>query len=67
MINGYVTFEELKIITGLDNLLLEKLIREGVTLHELSYEPLDGRISRKLEQRLFNLDEVTKWISLHIY
>ena len=66
MINGYVTYKELLLITGLENKVLDKLIRNGLTYHEISYENINPD-SVSIHNKLFNLEEVINWISLHIY
>lgn len=69
MINGYVNFEELQIITGFSCNQLYCLLKDGLTLHELSYSPLsmEGGRYRSIKEELYNLDEVMKWLSIHIY
>lgn len=67
MINGYVTYDELKILTGLDDSQLGKMIRQGLALHELDMTPIDGRTSNNVKVNLFNLRQVLDWMSIHIY
>ena len=68
MINGYVTYNELKIITGFDDNLLRQLLLEGLTHHELEVNiTIDKRYNKPLKEQLFNLEEVEKWISTHVY
>lgn len=64
MINGYVTYDELKLITGYDEKLLNSLIISGITAHQLSVQTTR---KREITLQLYNLDEVTKWISAHIF
>lgn len=66
MVNGYLTYDELKLISGLDEKLLNKLIRDGLTLNEIEYIPCDIRYNN-MSQSLFNYDQVQRWIGLHIY
>lgn len=66
MINGYVTYEELKVVTGFDNLTLNKMIQNGLALREFEFTPVDGR-TKCINKQLFNLQEVFNWIKLHIY
>lgn len=64
MINGYVTFNELMLITGFSEKMLEELLIQGLTFHELSI--INCR-RKELKQQLINLEEFSKWISTHIY
>ena len=64
MLGGYVTYEELKIITGFSEPLLNKLILSGMKLNEME---VNGHSMRKLKTELFNLSEVEKWLKVHIY
>ena len=63
MINGYITFNELKIITGLEESLLKELLLNGLSQHEIEVQSVR---KRAITQQLFNLEEVIKWISIHI-
>ena len=38
MLNGYVTYDELKLITGFNDYFLSKLITKGLNLHEADLE-----------------------------
>jgi hypothetical protein len=68
MINGYVTYNELKIITGFDDAILKPLIMEGLSQHQLDIEvTYDKRYTRPITEQLFNLKEVEDWISIHIF
>lgn len=68
MINGYVTFDELLIITGFTPTQLHKLLYEGLACHELDITRYQvHKYSVPINERLFNLQEVEKWISSHIY
>ena len=65
MINGYVTFNELVLITGLPEYKLRKLISAGMKYHTLGYVLENNRTSYK--DCLYNLDEVINWIKVHIF
>ena len=68
MINGYVTYDELKLITGFSDELLSRLLLLGMSYHELEVNiEIDKRFKKPLTERLFNLDEVQKWLSAHIF
>ena len=64
MLNGYITYNELKLITGYDDTLLKNIIMQGLTSHELTCQSSRGK---EITQNIYNLDEVVKWISLHIF
>lgn len=65
MLAGYVTYEELKIITGYSDKFLNKLIINGLNIHEadLQYKQMNS----KIKQMLFNLQEVEDWLKVHIF
>lgn len=68
MIAGYVTYNELKIITGYSDVMLTKLLIQGINSHEL--EITKGIRKEKilpLKEQLFNLNEVERWIKVHIF
>jgi hypothetical protein len=69
LINGYVTFEELKVITGYSDSALVRLIMQGINQHQL--ELLGGvynqEVAKPIREQLFNLEEVEKWLRIHIY
>jgi hypothetical protein len=67
MINGYVTFEELKILTGLDRDILNQLVVEGLPYKRILFKDLIK--SKKFvtrgsmhKDKLFNFDEACGWI-----
>ena len=62
MIAGYVTYEELKIITGYTQDTLDRLIIDGMRLHELSYQG-----TGPFRNYLFNLEEVENWLRVNIF
>jgi len=62
LINGFVTFEELKFITGLAPLTLRKLIKDGMEVKAIESS---GKVIHK--DQLFDLKQTLDWISLHIY
>ncbi len=65
MLAGYVTYDELLLITGFSEKFLNKLIIKGLNMHEadLEYE----KLSSKYKQQLFNLQEVEDWLKVHIF
>lgn len=65
MIAGYVTYDELKLITGFDDKLLNKLILLGMNYHELDLDHTN--FTSKYKEQLFNLEEVEEWIRMHIF
>ena len=68
MINGYVTYNELKLITGYSDPMLNQLLIQGISQHQLEIQvDSDKRFSRPLRECLFNLSEVENWIKLHIF
>ena len=67
MINGYVTYDELKIITGFDSTTLDRILRDGLTCHEFEFETLDRRAKYHINKKLYNLNEVLDWICIHVY
>ena len=60
MIAGYVTYDELKLITGFPDRLLSGILSEGVRLHAIT-------IGESYTKTLYNLKEVEDWIRVHIY
>lgn len=70
MLNGYVTYDELKTITGFSDYILNKLITKGMNFHELDLEynnEIKPQRRERYKQRLFNLAEVEEWLRLHIF
>lgn len=68
LINGYVTYDELKIITGYSDSTLKKLLIDGLSYHELGIQvESDRRYTKSLEQHLFDLQEVENWLKVHVY
>lgn len=66
MLNGYVTYEELKIITGFSDHFLNYMIRNGLNCHQIKTNRY-SRVSHKLKDQLFNLQEVEEWLKLVVY
>ena len=57
MLAGWVTYEELKLITGFSDNFLNKLIANG----------LETKIvGKNTKDRLFNLQEVEEWLKVHL-
>lgn len=70
MLNGYVTYNELKLITGFSDVFLHKLISKGLSIHEvdLEYNNVKAPIRQSnYKQVLFNLAEVEEWLRVHIF
>ena len=69
MINGYVTFEELKIITGYSDSALVRLIMQGINQRQLELHGgiYNQEVAKPIREQLFNLEEVEKWLRIHIY
>lgn len=65
MIAGFMTFNELKLVTGFTDAQLSKLIREGLEADYITME--DGTSNRYYKSALFNVKQVEEWIRLHIY
>lgn len=61
MIAGYVTYDELKIITGFNDYTLNTLIKTGMRAHQITPE------GRTYKQSLFNLQEVEDWAKVHLF
>ena len=70
MLNGYVTYDGLKLITGFNDYFLSKLITKGLNIHEADLE-YNNINKPKREDRyktiLFNLAEVENWLKVHIF
>jgi len=70
MLNGYVTYDELKLITGFNDYFLSKLITKGLTIHEadLEYNNINKpKREDRYKNMLFNLAEVENWLKVHIF
>lgn len=70
MIAGYVTYNELKIITGFTDAFLSKLITKGLNLHEVDLEYNNEKKPKRpdaYKQAMFNLQEVEEWLKAHIF
>lgn len=70
MLNGYITYRELKLLTGYSDVFLSKLIVRGLNLHEadLDYnKQIKDKRKDRYSQTLFNLDEVEQWLKAHIF
>ena len=68
MIDGYITYNELKIITGYSDAILARLLIQGLNTHEL--ELIEGVRKEKvipLKQQVFKLKEVEDWLKIHIF
>lgn len=66
MINGYVTYEELKVITGYSDDFLKFLIVNGIKSHQIKTNKVTN-VTYKLKDQLFNLKEVEEWLKLVVY
>lgn len=63
MLNGYITIDELMIITGFDKKLIEQLMQLGMPTHTFNQY-----ISKKYKGTiLLNIKEVEKWLQLALY
>lgn len=71
MIAGYLTFKELEIITGFKPKYLKQLILNGLEYHELDiqYDMNNLKIDTNLswDEMLFSIDEVERWLKVHIF
>ncbi len=68
MINGYITYNELKIITGFDDEILRHLLLQGMSQHQLEVNVTTTKGNEKtLQEQVFNLQEVENWLRIHIY
>ena len=65
MLAGYVTYDELKLITGFSEKFLNRLILRGMNIHEIDLDY--RRLPSNYRQQLFNLAEVEEWIKVHIF
>lgn len=68
MIDGYITYNELKIITGYSDKLLTRLLIQGMNTHEL--EVVKGiRVENPIpiREQVFSLEEVESWLNIHIF
>ena len=57
MLAGWVTYEELKLITGFSDNFLNKLIANGLETKT---------VGKNTKDRLFNLQEVEGWLKVHL-
>jgi hypothetical protein len=70
MLAGYITYEELKLITGYSDVLLSKLITKGLAFHELDLEYNNKNKPKRTDRykrMLFNIKEVEEWLKIHIF
>lgn len=65
MLAGYVTYDELLLITGYSEKFLNRLIIKGLNMHEADLEI--RQFNPKYKQRLYNLQEVEEWLRIHVY
>jgi len=65
MLAGYVTYEELKLITGYPDRFLNQLIVNGLNIHEADLNM--KQIGGNTKQMLFNLQEVEDWLKVHVF
>ena len=71
MLAGYITYEELKLITGFSDVFLNRLITKGLAFHEVDLEY--NNIGRKPKREdyykriLFNIQEVENWLKVHVF
>ena len=61
MLAGYVTYEELKLITGFSDVFLKGFLREGVKAHVITIE---DKKSPQYTEILYSLDEVEECLRL---
>lgn len=67
MIAGYITYDELKLITGYSDQLLKNLILQGLNIHEVEVAIEGSHKDRKVTEQVFNLKEIENWLKVHIY
>lgn len=67
MIAGYVTFDELLLLTGFTENYLKKLLLNGLKYHEIHLKYNDMTTKPPLRQCLFDLNEVEEWIKVHVF
>lgn len=70
MLSGYITYDELKIITGYNDAFLSKLITKGLKLHEADLEYNNKKKptrESKYRQMLFDINEVENWLRVHVF
>lgn len=65
MISGYLTYDELKLIIGLSEPYLNRLIRKGIERHYIDIYGVKGINSYKYA--FYDLEQVENWVRLHIY
>lgn len=63
MIAGYVNYQELKLLTGFNDIMLKRIIKEGRLDKKIT---VFGKV-RYVEEALFNLKEVEEYIKVMIY
>ena len=63
MIAGYVNYQELKLLTGFNDTMLKRIIKEGRLDKKIT---VFGKV-RYLEEALYNLKEVEEYIKVMIY
>lgn len=59
MLNGYVTYDELSLITGFNDRFLKTFIKEGILEHKITITK-----SKKFTQNLYDLKEVEEWLKI---
>lgn len=70
MLAGYITYDELKLITGYSDTFLSKLITKGLQFHEADLEynnPKKPKNPYNYKKTLFNLQEVEDWLKVHVF
>lgn len=69
MIDGYVTLEELQVLTCFNKTFLRKLILSGLSRKELfiSNGSRKDDLKQPFQQTMFKLSDVEKWIRIHIF
>ena len=61
MLNGYVTYDELKLITGFKDAFLKTFLRDGIKKHVIKVSGFRGG---QYTEVLYNLAEVEEWLKL---
>lgn len=69
MLAGYITYEELKLITGYTDTFLQKLITKGLRMREADLEYDNRPLVNKniFKQTLFDINEVEEWLKVYVF
>ena len=67
MIAGYITYNELKLITGFSDYQLKNIITEGIKKYALNVYGKNSKKPYFYKDYLYDLQEVEEWIRMFIF